>query len=356
MITRRARERWMELRGQLNNSGLSRREVARMGLLTASGVLLGADGRPGAGADNAIPRADFPPSPPTQAVRRATDPTDAGGPRAADTAGEPRGAPVLRPLPGAADLRFNTRSLTHVFHPDLPQPSLLWGYDGQHPGPLIDARYGQPIVIRIVNNLPTLAAHRGFGIPQIITHLHNFHTASESDGGPWDWYGTGQFKDHHYTMARAGFTVPNTIPPQFRDASGGDMRETLTTLFFHDHRADFTAANVYRGLFGFMRLFDERDTGNERDASPAGVPAAERPVRCAVAARRPAVRSGDGRTVLRSVRARWPSWRQVHRQRQDPALHRGAAAQVSLARPRARTDADLPARVPLQRPRTNRSR
>ena len=62
--------------------------------------------------------------------------------------------------------------------------------------------------------------------------------------------------------------MPNTIPRQFRDASGGDVRETLTTLFFHDHRAEFTSANVYRGLLGFMRLFDERDTGNERDASP----------------------------------------------------------------------------------------
>jgi FtsP/CotA-like multicopper oxidase with cupredoxin domain len=69
-------------------------------------------------------------------------------------------------------------------------------------------------------------------------------------------------------MARAGFSNPAAVPAQYRDASGGDVRETLTSLFFHDHRPDFTAANVYRGLIGLFRLYDERDTGNESDASP----------------------------------------------------------------------------------------
>jgi FtsP/CotA-like multicopper oxidase with cupredoxin domain len=72
----------------------------------------------------------------------------------------------------------------HSFHPELPD-ARIWGYDGIVPGPTLDARYGQPILLRIRNELP--AAHTGFGIPQLITHLHNFHTASESDGGPWDW-------------------------------------------------------------------------------------------------------------------------------------------------------------------------
>ncbi|MCH8290308.1 multicopper oxidase domain-containing protein [Candidatus Poribacteria bacterium] len=45
-------------------------------------------------------------------------------------------------------------------------------------------------------------------------------------------------------------------------------REKLTTLWYHDHRLDFTASNVYAGLSGFYLLFDEQDSGNENDTNP----------------------------------------------------------------------------------------
>ncbi|MGH7340211.1 MAG: multicopper oxidase family protein, partial [Candidatus Rokuibacteriota bacterium] len=80
------------------------------------------------------------------------------------------------------------------------------------------------------------------------SHLHNGHTASESDGNPQDWIDSGEFWDHHYGNFPSGF----------------DPREKLTTLWYHDHRLDFTAANVYAGLFGFYLLFDDEDTGDER--------------------------------------------------------------------------------------------
>ena len=55
--------------------------------------------------------------------------------------------------------------------------------------------------------------------------------------------------------------------------SGGIEGEKLTTLWYHDHRLDFTAANVYAGLSGFFLYFDERDTGDENDPEPAwGLP------------------------------------------------------------------------------------
>jgi hypothetical protein len=154
----------------------------------------------------------------------------------------------------------------HSFHPELPD-ARIWGYDGLTPGPTLDARYGQPIMLRIRNELP--AAHTGFGVPQLITHLHNFHTASESDGGPWGWTDPGGYTDHHYCMMRAGFTVMETdpvrggIPMQHRDRWGGDKRESLSTLFFHYHRPEFTTAGIYKGLVGFFRIFDEMDSGDE---------------------------------------------------------------------------------------------
>ncbi|MGV3743436.1 MAG: multicopper oxidase family protein, partial [Burkholderiaceae bacterium] len=51
-------------------------------------------------------------------------------------------------------------------------------------------------------------------------------------------------------------------------ATDGDPREALGTLWYHDHREEFTASNVYRGLAGFYLLFDAIDSGNERDTNP----------------------------------------------------------------------------------------
>src|SRR5262249_14285292 len=92
----------------------------------------------------------------------------------------------------------------------------------------------------------------GFGRPEISMHLHNGHTPSESDGFPTDFFGPGKFYDHHY---------PNCL-------AGNDDRESLNTLWYHDHRVDFTSQNVYKGLAGFHLLFDERDSGNENDPNP----------------------------------------------------------------------------------------
>ncbi len=116
------------------------------------------------------------------------------------------------------------------------------------PGPTYAARYGEPVLVRRFNNLPTTGhAKVRFALPSTTTHLHNAHTASESDGNPQDWIDSGEFWDHHYANFPLGF----------------NPLEKLTTLWYHDHRLDFTAANVYAGLGGFYFLFDEEDTGDE---------------------------------------------------------------------------------------------
>ena len=154
----------------------------------------------------------------------------------------------------------------HVFHPELP-PQKVWGYDGEVPGPTFVAWYGEPITVRIHNNLPSSASHVGYGSPEISTHLHNLHGPSESDGFPGDWYSRekfgptmtapGGFKDHHYPNCYADHEkYPET---------DGEPREALGTLWYHDHRMDFTAPNVYKGLAGFYLLFDKVDSGNEND-------------------------------------------------------------------------------------------
>jgi FtsP/CotA-like multicopper oxidase with cupredoxin domain len=158
----------------------------------------------------------------------------------------------------------------HSFHPQLPTQN-IWGYDGILPGPTFEARYGQPIMVRIYNDLP--ANSIGFGSPEISTHLHNLHDGSASDGFTGDYYsrtkfgptlsGPGAYKDHHYVNCYAGYDAFH--------GTDGDPREALGTLWYHDHRLDFTGPNVYKGLAGFYLLFDDLDSGNENDPNPAAL-------------------------------------------------------------------------------------
>lgn len=169
-------------------------------------------------------------------------------------------------------------------HPNLPRQVNFWGANlggadlradpPMTPMPTIVSRYqagsNTAILVRRFNQLPTGAPSGGFGKPQISIHLHNFHSAPDSDGGPCDprlgalaenpltqgrFFFPGQYYDYYYNMKRAGFTNPGT--------PDGDVRETLGTLWYHDHREGHTAENVYKGLAGFHILFNEYDTGNE---------------------------------------------------------------------------------------------
>jgi FtsP/CotA-like multicopper oxidase with cupredoxin domain len=158
---------------------------------------------------------------------------------------------------------IHVREFEHSFHPDLPK-ARLWGFDSMFPGPTFVSHYGEPELVRIHNELPDPANHTGFGDPNISTHLHNLHTASESDGNPEDYYAPGFFKDHHYPMCCAGYDTSQELGSSYP----GDAREALGTLFYHDHRPGFTAPNVYRGLVGFRLMYDEIDSGNEADSHP----------------------------------------------------------------------------------------
>jgi FtsP/CotA-like multicopper oxidase with cupredoxin domain len=142
---------------------------------------------------------------------------------------------------------------------DLPK-SPIWAFNGSFPGPTFVSNYGQPAMVRIHNSLPPVS-HLGFGIPSTSTHLHNGHTASESDGFPGDFVNSGQFHDHHYPHCLPGFTT-----------TGEDKAETLGTLWYHDHRMDFTAQNTYAGLVGYHLLYDDKDCGDETNGNGFRLP------------------------------------------------------------------------------------
>jgi FtsP/CotA-like multicopper oxidase with cupredoxin domain len=166
------------------------------------------------------------------------------------------------------------KAVPHDFYPDIDgiPPSTVWTFvepSTGNAGPLrIKARYGEPVLHRIHNALP--ADNGGFGINKTSTHLHNAHLASESDGGPLDFYDAGRFKDYHWPNVRAGFSrnIPEsswngrTVP--------GDVRETMSFLWFHDHMHDFTAQNTYKGLASLYTLFSD-DINLDTDDETTGL-------------------------------------------------------------------------------------
>ncbi len=153
--------------------------------------------------------------------------------------------------------RMRAAPSLHRHHSDL-LPSYMWTFNGHYPAPTPLNFYGVPSIVRFVNNLPDGAQNTTFGVPEITVHLHNGHTASESDGFAGDFFTAPLFKDNHYANAYAGI-----------DAFGGigDPLEAMHTFWFHDHRAAFTANNNYLGLNGMYIAYDAKDPGHELPTS-----------------------------------------------------------------------------------------
>src|SRR5207253_1222417 len=136
--------------------------------------------------------------------------------------------------------------------------STIYGYNGQFPGPMINAEYGRPVLVRFENHLdenPGNLDRQDYGNPNLgfITHLHNGHTAAESDGNPnhrHQGYLPGQWVDNLYLNYPAG----------------GDEREKQSFFWFHDHFHNHTGADVYKGLAGLYPIYDPSsslDMGDE---------------------------------------------------------------------------------------------
>jgi FtsP/CotA-like multicopper oxidase with cupredoxin domain len=181
-----------------------------------------------------------------------TGPLPQAAPNTAAGEGRTRAHQAFTTLPPQKYYEVHQREADIIVHPQLPVQK-LWTFNGTVPGQTYVANYGQPILVRNFNDLP--ANNGGFGKQSVSTHLHNGHTPSESDGFPCDFFEVTKWYDQHYPNVLAGFA--STHPPT------GDINESMSTLWYHDHRVDFTAQNVYKGLAGFYLLFNQFDTGNE---------------------------------------------------------------------------------------------
>ncbi len=276
---------------ELVKAGVTRRDLMKMGLTTGAGVgggmllsdkSLAAGGR-GPGALGALPPlAPFvqplvvlPTLPernvdelrptPTLAPNRATNPAT--------------GLPFEgRSEPHQSEERFPVQSYRQTYmganpraqvHPGLPAQT-VWGFNmggadlsadpPVSPGPVLTLRHLESTLVRRHNALPPAGQNGGFGVPEVSTHLHNFHSAPDSDGGPCDpvqqrFFFRGQYYDYFHNMRFAGWNSTN--PPD------GNIQEALGFLWYHDHRVDHTAENTYKGLVGPAIAFNAYDTGDE---------------------------------------------------------------------------------------------
>ncbi|NWF74169.1 MAG: putative Ig domain-containing protein [Nitrospirae bacterium] len=182
------------------------------------------------------------------------------------------------------NLAFGECATGVKFHPTWPDQGANklwpmygfegWGVKGHPPIPLLKGRYGEPILMRIFNNLSADRTNNGgFGRNEPSTHFHNAHNGAESDGASNAFHFPGTFYDYHWgtTMARHDMINKDATDPRCSGPDGqggliqvpGDFREIQGTLWFHDHRFFFTAENVYKGMAAMMNYYSGPDRGNE---------------------------------------------------------------------------------------------
>src|SRR5262245_52444060 len=168
------------------------------------------------------------------------------------------------------------------FHPNFPaqNPNSVWCYGsgrfvgGTLPPPLIKGRYGEPILIRMYQNLPVQREDNGgFGRNETQVHFHNAHNGAESDGAANVHHFPGTFYDYRWstTLARRDKINTQATDPRASGPDGngglvnvaGDFRELQGTMWMHDHRFFFTAEDVYKGNFGMVSYYSGPDRGNE---------------------------------------------------------------------------------------------
>ena len=145
--------------------------------------------------------------------------------------------------------RIPMRPFEAKLHRDL-KPTRQWGYGGASPGPTLETRSGQGLLVEWANELPEkhflpidYSIHGAESDkPEVrsVVHLHGGKTPPESDGYPESWYVPGKSAICHY---------PN--------------RQDAAMLWYHDHALGINRLNVFAGLLGAFFVRDEVEDGLE---------------------------------------------------------------------------------------------
>jgi spore coat protein A, manganese oxidase len=127
-------------------------------------------------------------------------------------------------------------------HRDVP-PTRFRGYGGSVPGPTIEARSGEELLIEWANELPPkhflpidnnlMGAEKGRSESRAVVHLHGGRVPPDSDGWPEDAYAPGKSATYRY---------PN--------------QQEAALLWYHDHAMGINRLNICAGMAGLYVIRD----------------------------------------------------------------------------------------------------
>lgn len=184
--------------------------------------------------------------------------------------GIPIAIPDTQSIPGVELYNISAVQYQQQMHPDLPGPTTLWGYRDEasgksaYLGPIIAAKRGTPVIIRLKNTLPNkhplpvdttlMGCEDGAAQNRITIHLHGGLVPWTSDGGPFTWFtpeataanaGGGEcfLNEVAGTPGVAEYYYPND--------------QSARLMWYHDHAIGITRLNAYAGLASAFLLTDD---------------------------------------------------------------------------------------------------
>lgn len=140
------------------------------------------------------------------------------------------------------------------------RPTRMWTYGGSFPGPTVRRPAGRRTEVTFDHRLPSKAG-------ELSVHLHGGHNRSRFDGQPGGL--TASHPRSFYCDIPRGLSPLESgndvlIEPGGRKTYVYDLREDgrperAAFQWYHDHRLDHTARNVWHGLAGMWIVDDELD-------------------------------------------------------------------------------------------------
>lgn len=132
----------------------------------------------------------------------------------------------------------------------------LWTYGGSFPGPTIRRRAGRRTEVTFHHELPAAG--------ELSVHLHGGHNRTQFDGQPGGL--TKRQSVSYFCRIPRGLSArdsgndlllePGRSKTYVYDLSEGGRPERAAFQWYHDHRLDRTAPNVWRGLAGMWIVED----------------------------------------------------------------------------------------------------
>jgi spore coat protein A len=172
--------------------------------------------------------------------------------------------------PGVTHYTIGIRQFTDQLHPDLPNPTRLWGFgqgaaeNFRHLGGIIAVKRGTPVQITFRNHLPprhilpvddTIMGVMGNQNNRADVHLHGGVVPWTSDGGPHAWWDPDGHQGPSFlnnAVLRPGQVVPANEAEYYYPNNQGSR-----LAWYHDHSFGTTRLNAYAGIASGYVIYDD---------------------------------------------------------------------------------------------------